>query len=135
MTEKNEGASDIDAYTEQLEQRISHFDAVISSLEKAIQLLKDYEDGKSRRKEDQEQEVEFRRKLEQEKQVEEMRMEIKSSSRRKKKRRKKIQKQSFQNWLFLSLRVQPWIGSGSGTNSRLRLINRITQVLLQNIHI
>ena len=34
MTEKNEEASDIDAYAEQLEERISQFDAVISSLEK-----------------------------------------------------------------------------------------------------
>ena len=59
MTEKNEEASDIDAYVEQLEERISQFDAVISSLERAIQLLADCEEAKSRRREDQEQEVEF----------------------------------------------------------------------------
>ena len=38
MIEKNEEASDIDAYAEQLEERISQFDAVISSLERVIQL-------------------------------------------------------------------------------------------------
>ena len=47
MTEKNEEASDIDAYAEQLEERISQFDAVISSLERAIQLLADSEEAKS----------------------------------------------------------------------------------------
>ena len=61
MTEE---ASDIDAYAEQLEERISQFDAVISSLERAVQLLADSEEAKSRRREDQEQEVKFRRKLE-----------------------------------------------------------------------
>ena len=64
MTEKNEEASDIDAYAEQLEERISQFDAVISSLERAVQLLADSEEAKPRRREDQEQEVKFRRKLE-----------------------------------------------------------------------
>ena len=43
ITEKNEEASDIDAYVEQLEERISQFDAVISTLERAIQLLADCE--------------------------------------------------------------------------------------------
>ena len=43
MTEE---ASDIDAYAEQLEERISQFDAVISSLERAIQLLADSEEAK-----------------------------------------------------------------------------------------
>ena len=33
MTKENEKASDIDAYPEQLEERISQFDAVISNLE------------------------------------------------------------------------------------------------------
>ena len=61
MTEE---ASDIDAYAEQLEERISQFDAVISSLERAVQLLADSEEAKPRRREDQEQEVKFRRKLE-----------------------------------------------------------------------
>ena len=70
MTEKNEEASDIDAYAEQLEERISQFDAVISSLERVIQLLADSEEAKSRRREDEEQEVEFPRKLKQEKQLE-----------------------------------------------------------------
>ena len=56
MTEKNEEASNIDVYAEQLEERISQFDAVISSLERAIQLLADSEEAKSRRREDQEQE-------------------------------------------------------------------------------
>ena len=59
MTEKDEEASDIDAYTEQLEERISHFEAVISSLERAIQLLLNCKEVKSRRREDQEQGVEF----------------------------------------------------------------------------
>ena len=123
MTKKDEEASDIDAYAEQLEERISKFDAVISSLERAIQLLADSEEAKSRCREDQEQEVEFRRKLEQEMQLEEMRIEMRKQS---EKKRRKIQRRSCQNWLFLSLRTQPWIGSGSGSNSRLRLINRIT---------
>ena len=61
MTEE---ASDIDAYAEQLEERILQFDAVISSLERAVQLLADSEAAKPRRREDQEQEVKFRRKLE-----------------------------------------------------------------------
>ena len=39
MTEKNEEASDIDAYEEQLEERISQFDAAISILERLIQLI------------------------------------------------------------------------------------------------
>ena len=76
MTEKDEEASDIDAYAEQLEERISKFEDVISSLEKAIQLLAGREEAKSKPREDQEQEVEFRRKLEQEKELEEMRMEM-----------------------------------------------------------
>ena len=41
MNKKDEKAGAIDAYTEQLEERISKFDAVISSL--AIQLLADSE--------------------------------------------------------------------------------------------
>ena len=61
MTEEE---SDIDAYAEQLEERILQFDAVISSLERAVQLLADSEEAKPRRREDQEQEVKFRRKLE-----------------------------------------------------------------------
>ena len=126
MTEKNEEASDIDAYAEQLEERISQFDAFISSLERAVQLLADSEEAKSRRRENQEQEVEFRRKLEQKKQLEETRMEMRKQFEKKKSKKKEDPKRSCQNWLFLSLRVQPWIGSGSGTNSRLRLINRIT---------
>ena len=59
MTEKNEEVSDIDAYAEQLEERISQFDAIISSLERALQLLTECEEAKSRRREDQEQEVKF----------------------------------------------------------------------------
>ena len=61
MTEEE---SDIDAYAEQLEERILQFDAIISSLERAVQLLADSEEAKPRRREDQEQEVKFRRKLE-----------------------------------------------------------------------
>ena len=76
MTKKGEEASDIDAYAEQLEGRISKFHAIISSLERAIQLLADSEEAKSRRREDQEQEVEFRRTLELEKQLEESRIEM-----------------------------------------------------------
>ena len=89
MTQKNEEASDIDAYAEQLQERISQFDVVISSLERAIQLLADSEDATSRRREDQEQEVEFRRKLEQEKQLEEMRMEMRKQFEKKEERRSK----------------------------------------------
>ena len=89
MTEKNEEASDIDAYAEQLEDRISQFDVVISSLERAIQLLADSEDATSRRREDQEQEVEFRRKLKQEKQLEEMRIEMRKQFEKKEERRSK----------------------------------------------
>ena len=85
MTEE---ASDIDAYAEQLEERISQFDTVISSLERAIQLLADSEEAKSRRREDQEQEVEFRRKLEQEKQLEEMRMEMRKQFEKKEGKKK-----------------------------------------------
>ena len=88
MIEKNEVASDIDAYAEQLEERISQFDTVISSLERAIQLLADSEEAKSRRREDQEQEVEFRRKLEQEKQLEEMRMVMRKQFEKKERKKK-----------------------------------------------
>ena len=88
MTEKNEEASDIDAYAEQLEERISQFDAVISSLERAIKLLADSAEAKSRRREDQEQEVEFRRKLEQEKQLEEMRMKMRKQFEKKEGKKK-----------------------------------------------
>ena len=88
MTEKNEEASDIDAYAEQPEERISQFDAVISSLKRAIQLLADSAKAKSRRREDQEQEVEFRRKLEQEKQLEEMRMKMRKQFQKKEGKKK-----------------------------------------------
>ena len=94
MTEKNEEASDIDAYAEQLEERISQFDAFISSLERAVQLLADSEEAKSRRRENQEQEVEFRRKLEQKKQLEETRMEMRKQFEKKKEKRKKIQSEA-----------------------------------------
>ena len=66
MNKKDEEASAIDEYKEQLEERISTFDALISSLERAIQLLADREEAKPIYTEDQEQDVEFRRKLEQE---------------------------------------------------------------------
>ena len=68
------------------------FDAVISSLERAIQLLADCEEAKSRRREDQEQEVEFRRKLEQEKQLEEMRMEMRKQFQKKEDPKAKLPK-------------------------------------------
>ena len=50
MTVKDKEASDIDAYPEQLEERISNFELVILSLKRAIQLLA--EDGgiKNRRR-------------------------------------------------------------------------------------
>ena len=126
MTEKDEEASDIDAYAERLEDRILKFDAVISRFERAIQLLTDCGEAKSRRREDQEQQVEFRRKLEQEKQLEERRMEMRKQFEKKEEKKKEYPKAKLPNCLFLSLRVQPWIGSGSTTNSRLRLIIRIT---------
>ena len=50
MTKKNEQASDIDAYAVQLKKRISQFDIVILSLERATQLLADSEEVKSRRR-------------------------------------------------------------------------------------
>ena len=126
MTEINEEAGDIDAYAEQLEERISQFDAVISSLERAIKLLADSAEAKSRRREDQEQEVEFRRKLEQEKQLEEMRMKMRKQFEKKEGKKKEDPKAKLPKWLFLSLRVQHWMGSASGTNSRLGLVNKIT---------
>ena len=43
MTVKDKEAIDIDAYPEQLEERISNFEVVILSLKRAIQLLA--EDG------------------------------------------------------------------------------------------
>ena len=52
MTEKDEEASAIDANVEQSGERISKFDAVISRLERAIQLLADSEAVKSRQRED-----------------------------------------------------------------------------------
>ena len=78
MTEKNEEASAMDAYTVQLEERMSKFEAAILSLERAIQVLADSKEAKSRHKEDQEQQLEFskKKKLEQKKQLQEMRMEI-----------------------------------------------------------
>ena len=88
MTEKDEEASVIETYTEQLEERISKFDAVLSNLERAIQRLADGEEAKSRRKEDQDQEVEFRRKLEQEKLLEEMRIEMRKKLEKKEERKK-----------------------------------------------
>ena len=48
VTEKDEEASAIDAYTEQLAKRMSKFDAVIWSLERAIQLLADSEEAARR---------------------------------------------------------------------------------------
>ena len=88
MTEKDEEASDIDVYAEQLEERISKFDAVMSSLEREIQLLADSDEAKSRRREDQKQEVEFRKKLEQEKQLEEMRIEMRKQFEKKEEQKK-----------------------------------------------
>ena len=76
MTEKEEKTRAIDEYTEQTQERISKFHAFMSSLERAMQLLAYGEEAKPRRREDQEQEVEFRRILDQEKQLEEMRMRM-----------------------------------------------------------
>ena len=87
-TNKDEEASVIDAYAEQLEERISQFDAVILSLERAIQLLVDSKEAKSRGTEDQEQEVEFRRKLQQEKQLKEMRIEMRKQFEKKEEKKK-----------------------------------------------
>ena len=88
MTNKDEEASVIDAYAEQLEERISQFDAVILSLERAIQLLVDSKEAKSRGVEDQEQKVEFRRKLEQEKQLKEMKIEMRKQFEKKEEKKK-----------------------------------------------
>ena len=54
MTEWDNEARDTDAYVEQLEEEISKFDAVISNLERAIQLAVDNEEGKCKHREDQE---------------------------------------------------------------------------------
>ena len=48
VTEKDEEASAIDAYAEQLAKIMSKFDAVIWSLERAIQLLADSEEAARR---------------------------------------------------------------------------------------
>ena len=61
-TEKDEEVSAIDAYTEHLVERILKFDGVTSNLEREIQLLADSDEAKSKRREDQEQEVAFQRK-------------------------------------------------------------------------
>ena len=98
MTEKDEEASAIDAYAEQLEDRISKFDAVISSLERAIQLLTDSEEAKSRHREDQEQLVEFQRKLEQEKWLEEMRLEMRKQFEKKRDPKGKLPKLVISNF-------------------------------------
>ena len=124
-TEKNEEASDIDVYAEQLEKRVSQSDTVISSLERAIQLLADSEEAKSRRREDQEQEVKFRRKSEQEKQLEEMRMEMRKQFEKKEEKKKKDPKVKLPD-LVISKFKGTALGSGSGSNSILRLINKIT---------
>ena len=47
MTEKDEEASAIDTYKKQLEERISKFDAVISSSERAIQLLAESDEART----------------------------------------------------------------------------------------
>ena len=57
MTEKNEKPSDIDAHAEQLEERMSQFDAVISSLARGIQLLADCEECSSRRKKERKKKI------------------------------------------------------------------------------
>ena len=57
-------------------------------MEREIQLLADSEEAKSRCREDQEQEVEFRKKLEQEKQLEEMRMEMRKQFEKKERKKK-----------------------------------------------
>ena len=48
ITQKDEEASAIDTYKDQLEERIWKFDDVISSLERAIQLQADSEETKLR---------------------------------------------------------------------------------------
>ena len=71
--------------------------------------------------------VEFRRKLEQERQLEEMIMEIKKQFEKKKEKRKEDLKAKLPKLVISRrLRVQPWIGSSSAINLRLRLIKRIT---------
>ena len=70
-------------------------------MDRAIQLLEDSEEAKSRRREDQEQEVEFRRKLEQEKQLEEMRMEMRKQLEKKEGKKKEDSKAKLPK-LFIS---------------------------------
>ena len=47
MTKKDEEASAIDTYTKQLEERISKFDAIISSSERPIRLLAESEEART----------------------------------------------------------------------------------------
>ena len=75
---------------------MARFDGVVSELEKSVKRLNDGEQAKARSNVDQEQEENFRRRYEEEMRLEEMRMAMRSS------------------------RVQPWIGSVLGTNSRQR---------------
>ena len=135
MTEKNEEASDIDAYAEQLEERISQFDAVISSLERAIKLLADSAEAKSRRREDQEQEVEFRRKLEQEKQLEEMRMKMRKQFEKKEGKKKEDPKAKLPKLVISKFEgtALDWFRFWNQFETEIDQQDHIS--LLQNIHI
>ena len=71
---------------------------------------------------DQEQSDIFRRIYEEEMQLEVMRMEMKKkyADSEGKESASESNKVNYQNWLFRSSRVQPWIGSAFGTNSKQR---------------
>ena len=135
MTQKNKEAGDIDGYTEQLEEQILQFDAVILSLKRAMQLLADSEEAKSRRREDQEQEVEFRRKLEQEKQLEEMRMEMRKQFEKKEGKKKEDPKAKLPKLVISKFECTAldWFRFWNQFETEIDQQDHIS--LLQNIHI
>ena len=104
-------------------------------MDRAIQLLEDSEEAKSRRREDQEQEVEFRRKLEQEKQLEEMRMEMRKQLEKKEGKKKEDSKAKLPK-LFISKfegTALDWFRFWNQFETEIDQQDHIS--LLQNIHI
>ena len=109
-------------FTTKIEKDMAWLDGVVSELEKSVKRLNDGEQAKTRSKVDQEQEENFRRRYEEDMWLEEMRMEMRKKYVDSEGKRAQVSliKLNYQNWLFRSLRVQPWIGSTFGTNSRQR---------------
>ena len=117
----SEESKAIDEFTTNIEEDMAWLDGVASELEKSVKRLNDGEQAKTQSKMDQEQEENFRRRYE-EMWLEEMRMEMRKKYVDSEGKRVQVNpiKLNYQNWLFRSLRVQPWIGSTFGTNSRQR---------------